>query len=75
VRAIDEITATIAEGIASRGFFALMDERRLNQICGTGTLQNQDRREIRLKVQQFGDENGWDLTSNPLGFIFWPKAH
>ena len=70
---ISELRETIAEGIASRGFFALMDQQRLDLICGAGTLHNLDSREVRLKVQQFADANGWDVTSNPLGVIFWPK--
>jgi hypothetical protein len=67
-----ELLKAIADGIALRGFFALMDWR-LDLICGPGALQNLHSREVKMNVQQFGDAKGWDVTFNPLGVIFWPK--
>jgi hypothetical protein len=70
---VTEIAATIAEGIVSRGFFALTDQQRIDLICGSGTLHNLESPDVKEKIKRFARANGWDVTSDRLGFIFGPK--
>jgi len=50
---LSALVETIAEGIAIRGIYLLMDER-LDLVCGPGTLQHRDNPEVTQTIAEFG---------------------
>ena len=63
------LSETIAESIAVRGIYLLLDER-LDLVCGPGTLQNLDSPMVTLKIAEFAAAHGWLVTRYHLGFVF-----
>jgi len=63
------LAETIAESIAIRGIYLLMDER-LDLICGPGTLQNLDSANVTQKMAEFAAAHGWLVTRYQSGFVF-----
>ena len=70
---VERLMEVIANGIAIRGIYALMDQR-LDLICGPDSLQNIDDPEVRRKITDFATAHGWAATRYQAGFILWPDS-